>query len=206
MAERTSGESGIFVLSDADVSVEPDHLDRVIGEITEDPSVGIVTCPYRARPTRGLASRIAALFINTDFAPQIILAQHIEPMRYALGATIAIRREALEKIGGFRALGPHLADDFYIGKLVSDRGYAVRLSSSIVTVDCEERDFQDFWNHQLRWARTYRCVRPLSLATIFTKPALGGSLSAREFRIRYLVARVLDGDYCADSDGWSRHE
>ena len=36
-----------------------------------------------------------------------------------------------------------------------------------MTVACEDHDFSDFWHHQLRWARTYRHVRPLSLATIF---------------------------------------
>jgi hypothetical protein len=41
------------------------------------------------------------------------------------------------------------------------------MSSSIVTVSCEDHEFSEFWHHQLRWARTYRHVRPLSLATIF---------------------------------------
>ena len=33
---------------------------------------------------------------------------------------------------------------------------------------CEEKRFADFWHHQLRWARTYRTVRPISFATILT--------------------------------------
>src|SRR2546430_16841376 len=88
-------------------------------------------------------------------------------MRHALGATIALRREALEKIGGFRVLKDLLADDFYLGRKVADAGYEVRLSSSVVTIHCEEKTFSQFWNHQLRWARTYRTVRQVSLATIF---------------------------------------
>ena len=31
---------------------------------------------------------------------------------------------------------------------------------------CEEKSFAEFWHHQLRWARTYRTVRPISIATI----------------------------------------
>jgi len=90
----------------------------------------------------------------------------LEPMKYALGATIAVKREALEAIGGFRALENLLADDFHLGSKVAEAGYNIELSSSIVTVACEDHNFTDFWNHQLRWARTYRHVRPLSLATI----------------------------------------
>ncbi|HTY55784.1 MAG TPA: glycosyltransferase, partial [Candidatus Binataceae bacterium] len=64
------------------------------------------------------------------------------------------------------ALKDKLADDFYLGRMVSDRGYKVKFSSSVVTLTCEETRFSEFWHHQLRWARTYRTIRPESLATI----------------------------------------
>jgi ceramide glucosyltransferase len=166
MAERASDKTDIFVLSDADISVEPDYLKRVVAELTENPKTGLVTCIYRGQAYESFASRMEALFINTDFAPQVILAEALEPMKYALGATIAVKREALDAIGGFRALKDLLADDFHLGSKVSEAGYNIELSSSIVTVACEDHSFADFWNHQLRWARTYRHVRPLSLATI----------------------------------------
>ncbi|HYB90095.1 MAG TPA: bacteriohopanetetrol glucosamine biosynthesis glycosyltransferase HpnI [Candidatus Binataceae bacterium] len=165
MAERAD-KAEVFVLSDADVSVERDHLIRVIGELIADEKIGIVTCAYRARPLGPLGSRLEALFVNTDFAPQVMLSAAIEPMRHALGATIAVRRATLDAIGGFRALKDLLADDFYLGRMAAERGWKVRLSDSLVTVACEERSVAEFWNHQLRWARTYRTVRPVSLATI----------------------------------------
>jgi ceramide glucosyltransferase len=167
MTERASDKTDILVLSDADVSVEPDHLKRVVAELMEDEKTGIVTCIYRGRAHESFASRMEALFINTDFAPQVILADALEPMSYALGATIAIKREALDAIGGFAALKDFLADDYHLGAKVSEAGYKIRMSSSIVTVSCEDHEFSEFWHHQLRWARTYRHVRPLSLATIF---------------------------------------
>lgn len=165
MAERAP-KADIFVLSDADVSVDRDYLRRIVAELLADEKTGIVTCAYRARPTGTLASRLEALYVNTDFVPQILLAEMIEPMHYALGATIAIKREALEAIGGFRSVKNLLADDFYLGKLVTARGYRIKLSSALVTLACEEHRFSDFWHHQLRWARTYRTVRPISIATI----------------------------------------
>ena len=165
MAERAT-RAEIFVLSDADIAVTRNHLRRVIGELTADAKIGMVTCLYRARPLGSLASRFEASFVNTDFAPQVMLAAAIEPLRYAFGATIAIKREALDAIGGFERLKDLLADDFYLGKLVAEAGYEIRLSTSIVTTVCEEQRFIDFWRHQLRWARTYRTTRPASLATI----------------------------------------
>ncbi len=165
MAERAA-KADIFVLSDADVSVDRDYLRRIVAELIADEKTGIVTCAYRARPIGTLASRFEALYVNTDFLPQILLAEMIEPMHYALGATIAIKRTALEAIGGFSSVRNLLADDFYLGKLVTARGYRIKLSSTLVTLACEEPTFCAFWHHQLRWARTYRTVRPVSIATI----------------------------------------
>jgi ceramide glucosyltransferase len=167
MAQRAE-KAEIFVMSDADIHVERDYLLRVVGELAADEKIGVVTCAYRARPNDSLTSRMEALFVNTDFAPQVMLSDMIEPMRHALGATIAIKRAALESIGGFRAVKDNLADDFYLGRMPAERGWKVMLSSALVTIFAEEDRFSHFWNHQLRWARTYRSVRPVSLATIVT--------------------------------------
>jgi ceramide glucosyltransferase len=98
----------------------------------------------------------------------VMLSAVIEPIRYALGATMAIRRKTLEEIGGFRAIKDLLADDFFLGSLATEKGWKVALSSSLVTLVPDERSFADFWNRQLRWARTYRTTRPASIATIVT--------------------------------------
>lgn len=175
MAERAE-DAEAFVLSDADIAVERGHLSRVIGELFADERIGLVTCLYRSRPSGSFASRLGALFVNTDFAPMVMLSAAIEPIRYALGATIAVRRAALEAAGGTRPLGDKLADDYELGRTVADRGWAVRLSNSIVTSASEERGFGDFWRHKLRWARTYRIVRPESLLTILINGPLWASL------------------------------
>lgn len=165
MQERAE-KAEVFVLSDADVSVDRDYLKRIVGELISDEKIGIVTCAYRARPGGSFASRLEALYVNTDFLPQILLAEMLEPMHYALGATIAIKRKVLEAAGGFRAVKNMLADDFYLGNFSNTQGYEIKLSDSLVTLTCEEKNLSEFWTHQLRWARTYRTVRPISIATI----------------------------------------
>src|SRR5208337_3782627 len=74
----------------------------------------------------------------------------------------------LEEIGGFEAIKDLLADDFHLGNRTVQRGYRIRLSNELVTIVPGERTFAEFWHHQLRWARTYRTVRPVSVATIVT--------------------------------------
>jgi len=169
-------DADVYVLSDADIRVEPDYLRRLLHELTSEKGVGVVTCAYRARPVGKLASRFEALMINTDFAPMVILAEAVEPVRQAFGATIAFKREVLSAIGGFRLLRDMLADDFFLGRHAIDHGFEIRLSSALVTIACDDNRFIDFWNHQLRWARTYRTARPLSIATIVTHGPFMGLL------------------------------
>src|SRR5262249_32974978 len=138
MAERAE-KADIFVMSDADISVDRDYLIRVVSELESDDRVGIVTCPYRARPSGSFTSRLEALFVNTDFAPQVLLSSAVEPMRHALGATVAIKREALESLGGFRAVKDLLADDFYLGRFATQHGWRVKLSDSLVTLTFEDK-------------------------------------------------------------------
>jgi ceramide glucosyltransferase len=159
-------QAEVFVLSDADVRVEPDHLRRVVSELMASEQIGVVTCLYRSVPESCLAARMDALFVNTDFVPMAILSSTFEKMRHAFGATIAMKRAVVDALDRFEALKDLLADDFFVGKIAADKGYEIKLSTSLVTISAEEATLKDFWRHQLRWARTYRTVRPLSLATI----------------------------------------
>ena len=115
MADRAK-KAEIFVLSDADVSVDRDYLKRIVGELMSDEKIGIATCAYRARPGGSFASRLEALYVNTDFVPQILLAEMIEPMithsarRSQSSAACSRRREDSRgqgHAGGRRSPGQH---------------------------------------------------------------------------------------------------
>ena len=49
----------------------------------------------------------------------MLLSRMIEGgLRYGLGSTLAVSREALDKIGGLQTLVDHLADDYELGARV----------------------------------------------------------------------------------------
>jgi len=165
----SAADADVYIVSDADIAVDAGYLKRVVGELCADERTGVVTCLYRAVPgSADIGAKLEALFVNADFLPMALLAQSFEPLSYAFGATIAIKRQVLEEVGGFEALKDLLADDFYLGNRAFQRGYQIKLSSKPVTIVTNERSFSDFWIHQLRWARTYRSVRPASVAMVLT--------------------------------------
>jgi ceramide glucosyltransferase len=171
-----------FVIADSDVLVPPNHLTALVGPLLQ-PDVGIVTCPYRGVPRRGLWSLLGSLFINDWFIPSVRVAALTGSRSFAFGASIAIRREVLRQIGGFNAIANQLADDYRLGELTRRRGMRTILSDVVVETCVDERTLSELIRHELRWLRTIRAVRPLgySLAGItFSLPvaALGALLAS----------------------------
>jgi ceramide glucosyltransferase len=73
---------------------------------------------------------------------------------------MAVRREALEKIGGFSALVDYLADDYQLGNMVFSAGYRLALSGHFVESVMKRETLKGILSRQLRWARTMRVSRP----------------------------------------------
>ncbi|HET6633363.1 MAG TPA: bacteriohopanetetrol glucosamine biosynthesis glycosyltransferase HpnI [Rhodanobacteraceae bacterium] len=149
-----------LILSDSDVRVSPDYA-RTVSAPLGDARVGLVTCLYRAAPQRGLWSRLGADFINGWFIPSALLEWRLGQSAPAFGATMAMRRETLDAIGGFGAVAGYLADDYVLGQRVAERGLRCVLSPCVVETAVAEDDAVALWRHELRWMRTFRSLRPL---------------------------------------------
>ena len=87
-------------------------------------------------------------------------AHYVEGIRFALGAAMALSRQALEAIGGFAPLADFLADDYQLGWRVAEAGFQVKLLPYVVETQNPGLGLKDYLLHQLRWARTYRVCRP----------------------------------------------
>jgi ceramide glucosyltransferase len=162
----SAAKHDLLIVSDSDMRVGPDYLAAVVAEF-EDPSVGAVTCLYSGRAAGGLASRLGAMFINEWFLPSVLVALSRQDLRFCFGATMAVRRDALDRIGGFAALSAYLADDHMLGRLVDRLGMAVRLCPYVVENVVNESSLADLFRHELRWARTVRTIEPLGYALSF---------------------------------------
>ncbi len=157
-----------IIIADSDMRVEPGYVRAVVAPL-EDHRVGLVTCLYRGVAPYGVVSQLGAMFINEWFLPAALVGTHVERLRHAFGATLACRRDTLRSVGGFEALADHLADDYMLGRLVSGLGLRVVLVSYVVENVVTERNLQTLFQHELRWARTFRTLRPLAyFCSLFT--------------------------------------
>lgn len=172
----------ILVISDADVRVVPDFVANIVAPLGDSPftpdprpsaSCGLVNCFYQLANPSTLAMQWEAVAINADFWSQVLQAQSLKPIDFALGAVMATRKQQLAEIGGFAALADCLADDYQLGNRIVRKGYRIALST--VPVECwsEPMGWAAVWKHQLRWARTIRVCQPLPyFFSILSNPTL----------------------------------
>lgn len=148
---------GHLVVNDSDIRVEPDYLRSLIAPLSNE-KIAMVTCLYRGIAAPTLGSRLESLGISTDFCPSVLAARQLEGIRFGLGSTLAFRRAHLEKIGGFESLLDYLADDYELGKRISELG-EVQLSDVVVETYLPAYGLREFFAHQIRWARGVRDSR-----------------------------------------------
>jgi ceramide glucosyltransferase len=183
LAQMASHARHAFLLvNDSDITVSAHYLARVMGHFAPVETrglheaakpVGLVTALYRGRAHGTVGSLLEALTIATDFMPSVLVARMLEGgLRYGLGSTLAVSREALQKIGGFEAIVDQLADDYELGERIYKAGYRIALSAEVVETSVPAYDWRGFCDHQLRWLRTVRDARPGGYAGLIFTQAL----------------------------------
>jgi len=189
----------LLVQSDGDVRVAPNYLRDVVAPFAQS-GTGVVSCFYRGIAQPNLWAEMEALGAATDFSAGALVADWMEGVTFALGASVATTKTWLGKVGGYAALANVLADDYEIGNRIAKSGARVMLSREVVATMYPAMSFTQFWQHQLRWARTVRLCRPASyVGLLFTHGlpwavvgalASGSPAGVGAFFVAYLLLRT----------------
>lgn len=168
----------LLIVCDSDIRVRDGYLREVCAPFA-DPQVGLVTSLYRSSGVQGVGCAIEALGFSCELVPNVMTALKLEGLSFALGASIALRRTALEGIGGFQALVDYLADDYQLGNMIHRAGYRLALSPFFVeSATSGSETISEVLVRQLRWGRTMRVSRPGGyLASGITLPFPGALLA-----------------------------
>jgi len=155
-----------YITSDADVRVEPDYLRRMV-QTLKDPHTGLASCvylgtaqSYQGHGVAGFASQLDAVGKSVEMTSGVLVADMIEGTKFALGATMAVRRKSFQEVGGFNELGQFYADDFVLGNRLAAQGTGVKLATYIIRLMVQDSPFQLSFRNQLRWMQSTRRSRP----------------------------------------------
>jgi len=202
----------IIIVCDSDIRVTSDYLRSVTSHFS-DPQVGLVTSLYRTSSVPGVATALEATGFTAEMIPNVLVALQLEGLSFALGASMAVRREALDSIGGFQALVDYLADDYQLGNKIHLAGWRIALDSCFVESMIKAENLMSVLSRQLRWARTMRVSRPggylasgitlpfpaVLLATLIApSPLLALSAGAILYAVRMLICTLFSRRFVRD--------
>jgi ceramide glucosyltransferase len=166
------------VISDSDVGVERDYLRRVVVPLLDD-KTGLVMCLYRGVPTGGFWAGLEALGMSVEMTAGVLAAASVGEVDFALGPTMATRREVVENVGGIGALADYCADDYVLGNLVAKSGRRVVISDLVIDHYVVNRSFKASMQHQRRWLMSTRFSIPLGHAcSVLTFAVPFGAMAA----------------------------
>lgn len=153
----------ILVISDSDIHVRPDYLRHIVSALHQ-PNTGLVTTLYAGLPASGsIVQMLAACQINHNFLPGVMLSRYLG-RQDCLGATMALRRQTLDEVGGLEALLPHVADDALLGRLVRQTGMNIAIAECMTWTTIAESSLGELLRHELRWGRTVCTLAPAGYA------------------------------------------
>jgi ceramide glucosyltransferase len=192
---------GILVVSDSNVRVEKGYLAE-IAALLEDPGVGLVTHAVAGVGEQHLGSLFDHLHLAGSVGPGVVAAKRIAGRDIVVGKSMAFRREDLRAMGGFEAAKDVLAEDYVLGRMVSQvLGKRVAVGHRPVQNVSVSRCLGDFTGRYRRWAVIQRAMtgRWVHLSQALLNPVLlGAAAVAVEARPGTLLAF---GGLCAAKVG-----
>ncbi|MEN9229093.1 MAG: glycosyltransferase [Gloeomargarita sp. HHBFW_bins_205] len=149
----------LVVFADSDIRVTPDYL-RTVTAPLHQPEIGLVTCGYMDHHPQFLGAALASLNRCVEFLPAFLLGRALDGgLHYALGPTIATRKEVIRAWGGLEQVVNRIGSDFHMGRLARAAGYRVEMSPYVLDNCCGRESVGQVLQRELRWARTIRVNR-----------------------------------------------
>ncbi len=150
----------LLLISDSDVRVDRGYLKEIVGEYLAAENVGVVTCLSKVTRASTVGAALESLTTAADFIPSVLVARRLEGVRFGLGPSMMLSKNALEELGGLPAFADYLAEDYQIGNCLAKKRYGNILSTHMVEYVVGSMRILEYLVHQLRWTRTYKACRP----------------------------------------------
>jgi ceramide glucosyltransferase len=149
----------VIIFSDSDARVPVTFLrDSVNG--TRDPTVGIAFGAPAYAGSDDWPAAMTSISVN-ELTLRIATLHLLRLFDGAIGTTMVVRKEVIERIGGLEQLGWQIADDIKLARLIRQRGYRIHLLKQPARVVHHHDSFMGWWSHGHRWLVIIRRYWPV---------------------------------------------
>lgn len=159
MADLATGE--YFFFTDADISLDPNWVQGMLTEFMSDSNVGVVVgvTGFSRVTTLSTMQSIEWLMALTLFK----LGSDLGLSSTGLGNNMAVSRKAYEKIGGYRAIGFSIVEDFllYDRIIKADFGFRHAFNPDVVAYTVPPKNY---FEQRKRWIKGALENKPSGMA------------------------------------------
>jgi ceramide glucosyltransferase len=149
----------IIIFSDSDAYAPRTFVrDTVAGTI--DPAIGIAFGAPAYRGSDDSPAALTSISVN-EFTLRIATLHFFGLFDGAVGTTMVMRREVIDRIGGLEQLGWQIADDIQLARIIRQHGYKIYLLRQPAQVIHHHDSFKDWWSHTHRWLVIIRRYWPV---------------------------------------------
>jgi ceramide glucosyltransferase len=213
-ATRTA-KGEVLVYSDSDMLLARSYLHEIVAPLA-NPEVGVSCTLYRARGSVNFWESLELLSLNAEFVPSLIFATVTGTALACPGASQAIRRETLDKIGGLEPMADSLVEDLELGRSIVAAGLKVVIGCHVASTGVDLSGWRPWWRHQVYWDQNTRAacpigffftwlVRGVPLAVIYTLAAMSVGLVEIELLLATIAIRMVSAAssclYLGDREG-----
>jgi ceramide glucosyltransferase len=186
LAEHTT--SDWLLISDSNVRPTPDYLSRM-RQTQHQKSADLVHCLLSGAEGRSTGERLEDLQLSGWVAPTVCFTDTWgHPC--VVGKSMLLRSSSLCAVGGLEGVRDVLAEDYVLGRKLSEAGYKVALCPYVLPVINRGRGLRGFVNRHVRWGQMRRHIAPgYFLAELGAQPLLFlGPLLFSDSSVRFLAA------------------
>lgn len=188
-------EHEVVVISDSDVRVRPDYLQRVTAPL-RDPKIGAVTCFYAPTDIHNFTDHLQTAGMTSDFYAGVLVAWRLDGIKFALGPTIATTRACLRGFGGYPSIENQPADDLLVGRLIAEQGYEVVLLPYVIETVPDYHSLRALIHKRLRWMVVMRHMRPAGHFGLLFTHGLPWSIMAIAVHPSWAIGFAYLATYC----------
>lgn len=147
----------LILISDSGIRMKEDTLIDMAMTMTDD--VALVHQMPFACDRKGFPAILEKVYFGTAHA-RIYLAADFLHINCATGMSALMRKKLLDEVGGIRAFGHYLAEDFFFAKSFEDRGWKIRISSQPAWQNSGVCEVGLFQTRVARWAKLRFAMLP----------------------------------------------
>jgi ceramide glucosyltransferase len=176
----------VIVFSDSDAQVPPSFLRETVACL-EIPEVGLGFGAPAYVGARDWAAALMAFSAN-PFVLRLASMCLFRAFDGAVGTTMVVRRDAIERVGGLERFGRHITDDIPLGRALREEGYHIHLLKQPACVSHPHYTFGRWWTQMHRWLVTIRRYWPNNFLITSAVDL------APWWALLYLLVSLLTGD------------